>query len=137
MDPVIAIATELGNIVVELDEGAAPGTVANFLTFVDAGAYDGGSFHRTVTSDNQPDDEIRIAVIQGGEREDFGADAYPELPLERTNVTGLAHLDGTISMGRRTPLLVSCPKRPRRSRSINCSCGWLALPTCRTWFPCS
>ncbi len=103
MNPVVEISTSLGAIVVELDANAAPGTVANFLKFVDAGAYDGGRFYRTVTPDNQPDDEVRIAVIQGGVREDFDADAHAELLLERTNSSNLRHHDGTMSMARRTP----------------------------------
>ncbi|MGN6485847.1 MAG: peptidylprolyl isomerase, partial [Thermomicrobiales bacterium] len=43
----VRIETPLGEIVVALDH-RAPGTVANFLRYVDAGLYDGGRFHRTV-----------------------------------------------------------------------------------------
>lgn len=103
LNPVVEITTSQGAIVVALEANAAPVTVANFLKFVDLGAYEGGRFHRTVTPSNQPDDDIRIMVIQGGVRDDFDADAHTELPLERTIVSGLKHLDGTISMGRRTP----------------------------------
>ncbi|MGD9711089.1 MAG: peptidylprolyl isomerase [Thermomicrobiales bacterium] len=103
MNSFVEIVTEAGTIEVELYPEAAPGTVANFLELVDSGAYDGGAFYRTVTLDNQPDDEIRIAVIQGGVSKTFDGDAHPELRLERTSVTGLHHLDGTISMARRTP----------------------------------
>ncbi|MBX3070746.1 MAG: peptidylprolyl isomerase [Thermomicrobiales bacterium] len=101
--PVVEIATDAGTIVVELHETAAPGTVANFLGFVESGAYDGGRFYRTVTPDNQPNDAVRIAVIQGGVPETFDIEAQPALLLERTNATGLRHLDGTISMARRDP----------------------------------
>ena len=41
-------------------------TAANFLHYVDAGLYDGGRFHRTVPADNQPDNRVRIEVIQAG-----------------------------------------------------------------------
>lgn len=99
----VTIETPLGSITVELNQSAAPGTTANFLSYVDAGAYDGGDFHRTVTLENQPLDKIRIEVIQGGTG---GAEPGPDSPkaikLERTSVTGLRHQDGTISMARWT-----------------------------------
>lgn len=104
-NPIVDITTPLGTISVEIDQQHAPGTAANFLGYVDRGDYDGGRFYRTVTPDNQPDDTIRIAVIQGGMAE---WDNYPRyeatgIPLERTTATGLKHLDGTISMARMTP----------------------------------
>jgi peptidyl-prolyl cis-trans isomerase A (cyclophilin A) len=45
----VVIETPVGEIEVEIDAGAAPITAANFLSYVDAGSYDGGVFHRTVT----------------------------------------------------------------------------------------
>ncbi|MBI2689645.1 MAG: peptidylprolyl isomerase [Acidobacteria bacterium] len=96
--PKVALETALGPIVVEIDTLAAPVTAANFLRYVDAGAYEGGQFHRTVTPDNQPDNEIRIGVIQGSARK--GAAEYGPIPLERTSKTGIPHLNGTISMAR-------------------------------------
>ena len=67
------------------------------------GFYDGGRFHRTVTPDNQPNDEIRIEVIQGGINPDRDDERDPPIELERTTATGLKHLDGTISMARFEP----------------------------------
>jgi peptidyl-prolyl cis-trans isomerase A (cyclophilin A) len=99
----IRLDTTLGAIEVALDPDRAPGTVANFLRYLDAGAYDGGRFHRTVTPDNQPNDAVRIEVIQGGVNPDRAAENGPPIALERTSVTGLAHKDGTISMARFTP----------------------------------
>lgn len=101
--PVVEIETPLGVITVEIDARAAPRTAANFLSYVDAGAYDGGRFYRTVTPHNQPDDTIKITVIQGGVSETYPRDAMTPLPLERTSETGLRHRDGTISMARRAP----------------------------------
>jgi peptidyl-prolyl cis-trans isomerase A (cyclophilin A) len=101
--PIIEIETPLGLITVEIDTVSAPRTSANFLTYVDAGSYDGGRFYRTVTSDNQPHDDIKIAVIQGGLGSEEPREGVEPIPLERTNVTGLRHLDGTISMARDTP----------------------------------
>ena len=63
--PRVLMETELGSIEIELAEAQAPSTCANFLRYVDGGLFDGGRFHRTVTPDNQPDNEIRIEVIQG------------------------------------------------------------------------
>ena len=39
-------------------------TVANFLRYVDAGHYDGGVFHCTVTLANQVRDDILIEVAR-------------------------------------------------------------------------
>src|SRR4051812_20376952 len=62
----ILIQTDKGNIEVELDPSKAPNTVANFLKYVDGQFYDGGQFHRTVTPKNQPDNTIKIEVVQAG-----------------------------------------------------------------------
>jgi len=99
--PRVALETQMGTLIVEIDTVAAPLTAANFLRYTDAGAYDGGQFHRTVTPGNQPDNEIRIGVIQGSMRR--GAAEYPPVPLERTTKTGIPHLNGTISMARTGP----------------------------------
>jgi len=99
----VVIETPVGEIAVELNAAAAPGTVANFLSYVDDGSYNGGVFHRTVTTENQPNDSIRIEVIQGGESVDYPRDGGRSIPLERTTVTGLRHVDGAISMARSTP----------------------------------
>src|SRR5258708_10087455 len=99
--PRVAIETASGTLTVELEEQLAPLTVANFLRYVDAGAYNGGQFHRTVKPDNQPASPIKIGVVQGSRR--AGSEAYPALALERTTVTGLRHLHGSISMARTGP----------------------------------
>ena len=99
----VTVQTELGNIELAVDSARAPVTATNFLRYVDAGRYEGGRFHRTVTMANQPNSAVKIEVIQWtaaprGERE-----AFPPIPLEPTSVTGLKHLDGTISMARAGP----------------------------------
>jgi peptidyl-prolyl cis-trans isomerase A (cyclophilin A) len=103
--PVVRIHTTLGVIVAELQADKAPATVANFLKYVDAGRYAGGQFHRTVTlrPDNQPNNTVKIEVIQGGVNPDFAEKDWPALALERTRDTGLLHLDGTLSMARAGP----------------------------------
>src|SRR5688572_6280752 len=64
--PRVLIETSVGSIEVEIDSLRAPISARNFLAYVDAGLYDSGRFHRTVTASNQPADSVRIAVIQGG-----------------------------------------------------------------------
>jgi peptidyl-prolyl cis-trans isomerase A (cyclophilin A) len=99
--PRVVIDTAAGQIEIELDASRAPRTVANFLRYVDEQFFDGTSFYRTVTAGNQPDNLIKIAVIQGGA--DGARAAHDPIALERTSVTGLKHLDGTVSMARNGP----------------------------------
>jgi peptidyl-prolyl cis-trans isomerase A (cyclophilin A) len=98
--PHVVFHTQLGDIELELDPAHAPATVANFLRYVNGGFYDGGAFSRTVTMDNQPNDQIKIEVIQANISPARKAESFPAIPIETTNVTGLHHLNGTISMGR-------------------------------------
>lgn len=100
--PQVTIRTTLGAITVEVDSIRAPVTSANFLRYADAGAYRGGRFHRTVRLDNQPDNAVRIEVVQAGAAP-AGAATFPPIALERTSVTGLRHRDGTLSMARGGP----------------------------------
>jgi peptidyl-prolyl cis-trans isomerase A (cyclophilin A) len=100
-NPKVLIKTELGDITIEIFADKAPLTAANFLKYIDNKLYDGSVFHRTVTMDNQPKDEIKIEVIQGGQ---LAKDKeFPAIPLERTSVTGVKHTDGAISMARGGP----------------------------------
>ena len=101
----ILISTQLGDIDAELYPDQSPITVANFLRYVDAGYYTDGKFWRTciLDPDNQPNNEIKIEVIQATVRTDKEQQKFDPIPLERTPVTGLHHLDGTISMARFAP----------------------------------
>jgi peptidyl-prolyl cis-trans isomerase A (cyclophilin A) len=99
----VVIETEKGNIEVELNADRAPATVANFLRYVDGKFYDGGMFHRTVTPTNQPDNNVKIEVIQAGINPKKAKDEFPAIKLERTRDTKLAHKDGAISMARDGP----------------------------------
>lgn len=104
-EPTVRVQTTLGAFELELDAAHAPQTVANFLHYVAAGHYQGGLFHRTVKirPDNQPDNEIKIEVIQGGVNPaKADADLAP-IALERTQDIGVLHRDGTISMARDGP----------------------------------
>jgi len=98
--PHVVVQTEIGDIEIEVDTGRAPGTAANFLKYVDARHYDGGTWHRTVKMGNQPDSPIKIEVIQAGVNPDRAKDGFPPIPLERTSATGILHKDGAVSMAR-------------------------------------
>jgi peptidyl-prolyl cis-trans isomerase A (cyclophilin A) len=99
----VLIQTEKGDIEVELNAAQARATVANFLRYVDGKYYDGGRFHRTVTPDNQPDNKVKIEVIQAGIDPDKTNKEFAPIKLERTRDTKLSHKDGTISMARDGP----------------------------------
>jgi len=102
-NPRVKIDTASGSLTVELDAQRAPITTRNFLRYVEEGLYSEGTFFRTVTESNQPDDKIKIAVIQAGADPAREEEGHPPIPLERTRDTGLLHLDGIISMARLGP----------------------------------
>ena len=99
----VRIETEIGDILLAIDRKAAPLTAANFLRYVDGDFYNGGRFHRAVTLDNQPNNDVRIEVIQASINPERVDDAFPPIALERTTLTGLLHTDGTVSMARFAP----------------------------------
>jgi len=99
----LIITTSLGTIEVRIDTRRAPLTGANFLRYVDDDLYSGGTFFRTVHMNNQPDDSLRIEVIQGGADRMRQDTFFDPIELERTSDTGLLHRDGTISMARGGP----------------------------------
>ena len=95
------IATEFGDIEVELYADKAPVTVANFLRYVDAGLYKNSSFYRVTTAANEATREVKIEVIQGGNIPE--GSAFNPITIETTDKTGIKHLDGSISMARGKP----------------------------------
>lgn len=97
----VTIETSLGAIELVLDSVRAPRTVENFLRYVDSGFYDGALFYRSVTAANQPDNAVKIAVVQGGV--DGSRPAFDPIRIERTSETGLKHVNGTVSMARNGP----------------------------------
>jgi peptidyl-prolyl cis-trans isomerase A (cyclophilin A) len=99
--PQVMIETPLGDITIEVYQNRAPITATNFLRLVDEGRFVGASFYRSVTLTNQPYDSVKIEVIQGG-LGDAGEDV-PPIEHEATNVTGIHHADGVVSMARREP----------------------------------
>lgn len=101
-NPVVEIQTPKGKILVELDLEHAPITAGNFLELVKEGFYDGSSFYRTVRASDKAN-PIPITVIQGGVRDNQSSRKVEPIAHETTEMTGIKHLDGTISMARRGP----------------------------------
>jgi peptidyl-prolyl cis-trans isomerase A (cyclophilin A) len=100
-NPRVLIKTDLGTIEVEVDPVKAPITAANYLRYVDSGLYDGTSFFRVVTMQNQPVSPVKIEVVQGGDVAE--EKCFPPIAHETTAQTGLLHIDGAISMARANP----------------------------------
>jgi peptidyl-prolyl cis-trans isomerase A (cyclophilin A) len=96
----VRLDTTQGPIDLDIDVTHAPATSANFLKYVDAGLYDGGRFHRSVRPDTETRKDYPIQVIQASIDPARQRNGFPAIPLERTSVTGLKHLDGTVSMAR-------------------------------------
>jgi len=102
-NPRVVFQTDLGDIEVEIFEQSVPITAGNFLRYVDDGLYDGAAFYRVVTLENQPDNDVKIEVIQGGIRFDEGEAGFDPISHETTQETGILHEDGVISMARSQP----------------------------------
>jgi peptidyl-prolyl cis-trans isomerase A (cyclophilin A) len=99
----VRIETALGDIDVAVDTKHAPSTAANFLKYVDGKFYNGGRFHRATRPDNYTPvlpDRPPMEIIQGGINPDRRREGFDPIPLERTSVTGLKHVVGTVSMAR-------------------------------------
>lgn len=97
-DPVnVLIRTNLGEIEVMLYVKQAPITATNFLNMADGGHFDGGSFYRTVTHEND-NGSPKIQVIQGGRN--YAPNPFAPIAHESTDQTGILHTDGVISMAR-------------------------------------
>jgi peptidyl-prolyl cis-trans isomerase A (cyclophilin A) len=98
---IVVLDTVKGRIEIEVNTRQAPLTSANFLRYVDAGAYNDGVFHRTVRPDTEIRKDVPIQVIQAS-RSATAPELTP-IALERTSVTGLRHVDGAVSMARNGP----------------------------------
>jgi peptidyl-prolyl cis-trans isomerase A (cyclophilin A) len=96
----VRIDTSLGHILLDLEAKKAPITTANFLRYVDKKLYDKATFYRCSRPPNATDYEYGVA--QGGLQNDPKL-ILPPIAHESTTKTGLKHLNGAISMGRRAP----------------------------------
>jgi peptidyl-prolyl cis-trans isomerase A (cyclophilin A) len=91
----VALDTSKGRIVLELDEGRAPITTANFLAYVDKKYLDGAPFYRAFAYGDG-------GIVQGGSRDGFKQ--LPPVRTEPTSETGLKHVAGTIAMANSGPM---------------------------------
>lgn len=97
--PRVALNTEVGTIVLELDAKHAPITTANFLRYVDQKRFDGIVFYRVM---HLPYGEPPSGLIQAGVRYDPKRVLKP-IAHEPTSQTGVLHKAGAISMARFAP----------------------------------
>ena len=83
-----------GTIKLELDEGVAPITVANFIKLAQSGFYDGLTFHRIMNN----------FMIQGGDPQGDGYGGSKDKIKGEFSSNGwdnpIRHVEGTISMAR-------------------------------------
>jgi peptidyl-prolyl cis-trans isomerase B (cyclophilin B) len=89
-NPTVALDTNQGRIVLELDAEKAPASAENFLQYVNAGFYDGTLFHRVIPN----------FMIQGG-----GFDAQQRQKPTRATIqneadNGLLNTRGSVAMAR-------------------------------------
>lgn len=98
---IVRMSTEMGNITIEIYDKRAPLTASNFLRYVDEGLFKDAKFYRVVTKENQPRNDVKIEVIQGGLFTE--EKMYEPIKHETTSETGVLHEDGVISMARNEP----------------------------------
>jgi peptidyl-prolyl cis-trans isomerase B (cyclophilin B) len=79
-----------GVVTLELDEQKAPKTVANFLSYVKKGHYDGTIFHRVIDG----------FMIQGGGFEPGMSQKPTDAPIENEANNGLKNDKYTVAMAR-------------------------------------
>ncbi len=103
--PHIEIQTEKGDIEIELYPLQAPKTVAAFLSYIDSGYFNNGSFYRVLNDENQASNAEKTELIQGGiwQTKNKMAMKIPGVPHETTEQTHILHTDGVISLARREP----------------------------------
>jgi peptidyl-prolyl cis-trans isomerase A (cyclophilin A) len=87
----VKLATSQGDIVIELNDAAAPVTVKNFLYYVESGFYNKTIFHRVIPG----------FMVQGG---GFGANEKSKTdtikPIINEAANGLSNVRGSIAMAR-------------------------------------
>jgi len=86
----IVMETSKGSIELELDPAKAPKTVANFVSYVKKGHYDGTIFHRVIPG----------FMIQGGGFTPDMQQKSTDAPVENEAKNGLKNVRGAISMAR-------------------------------------
>ena len=85
-------------IVIETLSDSAPLTCSNFHAYLDQGLLESATFHRVVNHTNGINKNCCINIVQFGLLD--SSIALPPVPHENTQLTGLTHLDGTVSLAR-------------------------------------
>lgn len=95
----VALETEAGRIVVEVDVKHAPASATNFVRYAETRRFDGTAFYRAMhlAWGEQPN-----GLIQAGTRGDPKRN-LPPIAHEPTSMTGILHKAGTLSMARYAP----------------------------------
>jgi peptidyl-prolyl cis-trans isomerase B (cyclophilin B) len=86
----VTMQTNKGTIVLALDSEKAPETVANFISYAEAGHYDGTIFHRVISN----------FMIQGGGFEPDMTQKSTREPIKNEAANGLKNELGAIAMAR-------------------------------------
>ncbi|MGO4616577.1 peptidylprolyl isomerase [Nocardia sp. 2YAB30] len=86
----VNLSTNYGPIVLELDDQKAPGTVRNFVEYVNAGHYNGTIFHRVIPG----------FMIQGGGFEPGLRQKGTKAPIQNEANNGLKNSKYTVAMAR-------------------------------------
>jgi cyclophilin family peptidyl-prolyl cis-trans isomerase len=89
-NPRVLLETSMGDLEVELYQKEAPKTVANFLSYVKKGHYDGTIFHRIIPN----------FVVQGGGLDPSMKERPTDDPIENESTNGLKNEKMTLSMAR-------------------------------------
>ena len=95
----VVMVTALGTIEIDLDHKHAPITVENFVRYVDLKRFDGMNFYRVM---RLPWGTPPNGIVQTGLSGDPKKVLKP-IAHEPTNVTGILHKAGTLSMARNAP----------------------------------
>jgi cyclophilin family peptidyl-prolyl cis-trans isomerase len=97
-NPVVVMETSKGTIKIELFADKAPGTVKNFLGYVDDKFYDGTIFHRVMGAENTED--MKDFMIQGGGFTEERKEKKTKEPIKNEADNGVSNTRGTIAMAR-------------------------------------
>jgi len=89
-NPVVTLATSMGDVRLELFAEQAPITTQNFLNYVSEGFYDGLIFHRVIAG----------FMIQGGGFDPGMRQKQTKTPIKNEAANGLKNTTGTIAMAR-------------------------------------
>jgi cyclophilin family peptidyl-prolyl cis-trans isomerase len=98
---VVVMETSRGTIKIELDGEKAPGTVKNFLQYVDDKFYDGTTFHRVIEDFMIQGGGFKPELKNAKNIDDIkAAQKKTRDPIKNESGNGLSNTRGTIAMAR-------------------------------------